>query len=67
MTGQPSRAGLASVDPNPPAARWSDPRRPGWMTWRPIVAMEANAGPARELRRLKTQVEAAPFMAAAMP
>ena len=37
-----------------------------WRLLSPIVAMEANSGPARELQRLKTQVEAAPVMAPAM-
>jgi hypothetical protein len=65
VTGQPRRVGLASVDPNPTAARWSDRHGPRRLLL-PIVAMEANAGPARELLRLKTQVEAAPVMAQAM-
>ena len=38
-----------------------------WRLLSPIVAMEANTGPARELQRLKTQVEAAPVRAAAKP
>lgn len=38
-----------------------------WRLLSPMVAMEANAGPARELQRLTTQVEAAPVMAPAMP
>jgi uncharacterized membrane protein len=37
-----------------------------WRLLAPIVAMEAKAGPARELQRLKTQVETAPAMTAAM-
>ncbi len=37
-----------------------------WRLLSPMVAMEANAGPARELSRLKTQVEAAPAMTPAM-
>ncbi len=37
-----------------------------WRLLSPMVAMEAKAGPARELHRLKTQVEAAPVMASAM-
>ena len=37
-----------------------------WRLLSPMVAMEAKAGPARELQRLKTQVEAAPVMAPAM-
>ena len=37
-----------------------------WRLLSPMVAMEANAGPARELQRLKTQVEAAPVMAPAI-
>ena len=36
-----------------------------WRLLSPMVAMEANAGPARELSRLKAQVEAAPAMAPA--
>jgi len=37
-----------------------------WRLIAPMVAMEGNAGPARELQRLKAQVEAAPVMAPAM-
>jgi uncharacterized membrane protein len=37
-----------------------------WRLLSPMVAMEAKAGPARELQRLKTQVEAAAVMAPAM-
>jgi uncharacterized membrane protein len=37
-----------------------------WRLLSPMVAMEAKAGPARELQRLKAQVEAAPIMAPAM-
>ncbi|MEO8625186.1 MAG: SRPBCC family protein [Candidatus Limnocylindrales bacterium] len=37
-----------------------------WRLLSPILAMEAKAGPERELQRLKTQVEAAPVMAPAM-
>jgi uncharacterized membrane protein len=37
-----------------------------WRLLSPMVAMEAKAGPARELQRLKTQVEAAPTMARVM-
>ena len=37
-----------------------------WRLLSPMVAMEANAGPARELQRLKTQVEGAPVVAPAM-
>jgi uncharacterized membrane protein len=37
-----------------------------WRLLSPIVAMEAKAGPARELQRLKTQVEAAAVMAPAI-
>ena len=37
-----------------------------WRLLSPMVAMEAKAGPARELQRLKAQVEAAPAMAPAM-
>jgi hypothetical protein len=38
-----------------------------WRLLAPIVAMEATAGPARELERLKTMVESAPAMASATP
>ncbi|HUG48537.1 MAG TPA: SRPBCC family protein [Candidatus Limnocylindria bacterium] len=37
-----------------------------WRLIAPMVAMEGKAGPARELQRLKTQVEAAPVMAPTM-
>jgi uncharacterized membrane protein len=37
-----------------------------WRLLSPVVAMEAKAGPARELQRLKTQVEAAAVMAPAI-
>jgi uncharacterized membrane protein len=37
-----------------------------WRLLSPMVAMEAKTGPARELQRLKTQVEAAAVMAPAM-
>ena len=37
-----------------------------WRLLSPMVAMEAKAGPARELQRLKTQVEAAPTMTPAV-
>lgn len=37
-----------------------------WRLLSPMLAMEAKAGPARELQRLKTQVEAAPAMAPAL-
>jgi uncharacterized membrane protein len=37
-----------------------------WRLLSPMVAMEANAGPVRELQRLKTQVEAAVVLASAM-
>ena len=37
-----------------------------WRLLSPMVAMEASAGPARELSRLKAQVEAAPAMTPAM-
>jgi len=36
-----------------------------WRLLSPMVAMEANAGPARELQRLRTQVEAAEVTAPA--
>ncbi len=38
-----------------------------WRLLSPMVAMEAKAGPARELQRLKAQVEAAPAVVPAMP
>ena len=38
-----------------------------WRLLALFVAMEGQAGPARELGRLKAQVEAAPAMASAMP
>lgn len=38
-----------------------------WRLLGPIVAMEAKAGPARELQRLKDQVEETPGLAPAMP
>ena len=37
-----------------------------WRLLSPTVAMEANTGPARELQRLKSQVEAAPVVAPAV-
>jgi uncharacterized membrane protein len=37
-----------------------------WQLLSPMLAMEAKAGPGRELQRLKTQVEAAQVMAPAM-
>jgi uncharacterized membrane protein len=37
-----------------------------WRLLSPMLAMEAKAGPGRELQRLKTQVEAAQVMAPAM-
>jgi hypothetical protein len=37
-----------------------------WRLLSPMLAMEAKAGPARELQWLKAQVEAAPAMAPAM-
>ncbi len=37
-----------------------------WRLLSPMVAMEAKAGPARELSRLKTQVEAAPAITSAI-
>jgi uncharacterized membrane protein len=37
-----------------------------WRLLSPMVAMEANAGPVRELQRLKTQVEAAVVLASVM-
>ena len=41
--------------------------RGAWRLLSPIVAMEANAGPARELARLKARVEAAAVETAAVP
>jgi hypothetical protein len=38
-----------------------------WRLLSPMVAMEANAGPARELQKLRTQVEGAAGMAPAIP
>lgn len=38
-----------------------------WRVLTPLVAMEGRAGPARELQRLKEQVEGAPAMVPAMP
>jgi uncharacterized membrane protein len=37
-----------------------------WRLLSPMLAMEAKAGPARELQRLRTRVEAAPVMAPAV-
>ena len=37
-----------------------------WRLLSPMLAMEASAGPARELQRLKTHVEAGPVLAPAM-
>jgi hypothetical protein len=37
-----------------------------WRLLSPMLAMEVKAGPARELQRLKTQVEAAPVLATVM-
>jgi uncharacterized membrane protein len=49
------------------AAYGADIRLHGvWRLLSPMVAMEANAGPARELSRLKAQIEAAPAMTSAM-
>ena len=49
------------------AAYGADIRLHGvWRLLSPMVAMEAQAGPERELQRLKTQVEAAPAMTPAM-
>ena len=39
--------------------------RGSWRLLSPLVAMEAKSGPARELRQLKAQLEAAPVMAPA--
>lgn len=49
------------------AAYGADIRLHGvWRLLSPMVAMEGKAGPARELARLKAQVEAAPAMSPAM-
>jgi uncharacterized protein YndB with AHSA1/START domain len=59
---------LEPVDPGATKATYAaDIRLHGaWRLLAPMVAMEASAGPARELGRLKMQVEAAPAMAAAV-
>ena len=58
---------LEPIGPASTTARYgADIRLHGiWRLLSPIVTMEAKAGPARELQRLKTQVEAAPVMAPA--
>jgi uncharacterized membrane protein len=59
---------LEPMDPASTKARYgADTRLHGiWRLLSPMVAMEAKAGPARELQRLKTQVEVAPAMTPAM-
>ena len=59
---------LESIGPvSTKAAYGADIRLHGaWRLLTPVVAMEAKAGPARELSRLKTQVEAAPAMTTAL-
>ena len=58
---------LEPVGPASTKARYgADIRLHGlWRLLSPMVAMEAKAGPARELSRLKAQVESAPAMAPA--
>jgi uncharacterized membrane protein len=58
---------LEPVEPNATKATYAaDIRLHGiWRLLGPIVAIEGNAGPARELRRLKAQVEEAPSVAPA--
>lgn len=60
---------LEPTGPSSTKARYgADIRLRGlWRLLSPMVAMEAKAGPARELQRLKTMVEAAPAMAPVMP
>lgn len=60
---------LEPIGPASTRARYgADIRLHGlWRLISPLVAMEAKAGPTRELLRLKAQVEAAPAMAPAMP
>lgn len=60
---------LEPIDPASTRARYgADIRLHGlWRLISPLVAMEGKAGPARELRRLKAQVEAAPSLAPVMP
>ncbi|HET9520989.1 MAG TPA: SRPBCC family protein [Candidatus Limnocylindrales bacterium] len=59
---------LEPVGPNETKATYAaDIRLHGiWRLLGPIVASEGKAGPARELRRLKAQVEEAPSVAPAM-
>ena len=59
---------LDPIDPASTKATYgADIRLHGvWRLLSPMVAMEAKAGPARELERLKTQVEAAPALTPAM-
>ncbi len=58
---------LEAIGPASTKARYgADIRLHGlWRLLSPMVAMEAKAGPARELSRLKAQVESAPAMAPA--
>ena len=60
---------LEPADPASTRARYgADIKLHGvWRLLTPMVAMEAKAGPARELERLKTKVEAAPAFAPAIP
>lgn len=60
---------LEPTSPSSTKARYgADIRLRGlWRLLSPMVAMEAKAGPARELQRLKTRVEAAPALAPVMP
>lgn len=59
---------LEPLGPNSTKATYAaDVRLHGlWRLLSPLVAMEASAGPARELRRLKTLVEADAIMAPTM-
>ena len=59
---------LEPIGPASTKARYgADIRLHGmWRLLSPMVAMEAKAGPARELQRLKEQVEAAPAVTPAM-
>jgi len=60
---------LEPADPASTRARYgADIKLHGiWRLLTPMVAMEAKAGPARELERLKTMVEAARAFAPAIP
>ena len=59
---------LEPIDPASTMATYAaDIRLHGlWRLLSPMLAMEARAGPARELQRLKTRAEASPVMAPAM-